>query len=84
MTLTSEQRKQLIDLYPYLQPCNLWTGKISEDYDYIYIREEHEIPEGWIRLFFLYCKNLRSRLVGTETIDKFRFSQLKERYSGIV
>ena len=80
MTLTAEQRKKLIELYPYLQPRNLWAGKVSEDYDYSYIRGEHELPEGWIRLFFLYCKNLRSKLVETDTLDKFRFSQLKEKY----
>lgn len=80
MTLTNEQRKQLIDLYPYLQPRNLWTGKVSEDYDYSYIRGEHELPDGWLRLFFLYCKNLRPILVETELLDKFAFSQLKEKY----
>ena len=78
MILTVEQRKKLIELYPYLQPRNLWTDKVSEDYDYSYIRGEHELPEGWIRLFFLYCKNLRSKLVETNTLDKFRFSQLKK------
>lgn len=80
MTLTAEQRKKLIDLYPYLQPRNLWTGKVSEDYDYSYIRGEHELPEGWLRLFFLYCKNLRPILVETELLNKFGFSQLKEKY----
>ena len=80
MTLTNEQRKQLIDLYPYLQPRNLWTGKVSEDYDYSYIRGEHELPEGWDRLFLLYCKNLRPLLVEAKLLDKFMFSQLKEKY----
>ena len=80
MKLTTEQRKQLIKVYPYLQPRNVWTGKISEDYDYSYIRGEHELPDGWLRLFLLYCKNLRPILVETELLDKFRFSQLKEKY----
>ena len=80
MTLTPEQRKKLVKLYPYLQPRNVWTDKVSEDYDYSYIRGEHELPTGWLRLFFLYCKNLRNRLVETDALDKFRFSQLKEKY----
>lgn len=80
MTLTKEQRKQLIEIYPYLQPRNLWAGKIADDYDYSYIRGEHELPDGWLRLFFLYCKNLRPILIETNLLDKFQFSQLKEKY----
>lgn len=80
MTLTSEQRKKLIELYPYLQPRNLWTGKVSEDYDYSYIRGEYELPDGWLRLFFLYCKNIRPYLIKANILNTFQFSQLKEKY----
>lgn len=80
MNLTKEQRKQLIEIYPYLQPRNLWTGDVTEYYDYGHIRGEYELPDGWLRLFFLYCKNLRPCLLEEGMLDKFRFSQLKEKY----
>ena len=43
--------EQLIKFMPYLQPRNVWTDEIPKDYDYEYIRGEHEIPEGWLSLF---------------------------------
>ena len=80
MNLTKKQRKQLIEIYPYLQPRTIWTGNITEYYDYGHIRGEYELPDGWLRLFFLYCKNLRQCLVEEGMLDKFRFSELKEKY----
>lgn len=80
MNLTVEQRKKLIEIYPYLEPCNLWTGKVSEDYDYSYIRGESELPEGWFRLFLMYCKDIRIYLIESEMLYTFRFSQLKEKW----
>ena len=78
-----EQNKRLIEIYPYLQPRNVWSDKIPEDYDYSYIRGDHEIPEGWMRLFLLYCKAIRPVLVNADYLDKFRFSQLKEKYGSL-
>lgn len=80
MNFTNEQRKQLIEKYPYLQPRNVWTGEVAESYDYTYIRGEHELPNGWIRLFLLYCKNIRPLLEKYNQINKYRFSQIKEKY----
>lgn len=79
-SFTPEQRKQLIDIYPYLQPRNVWSDKIPEDYNYEYIRGEHEVPDGWMRLFLLYCKAIRPILVSNNYLNQFRFSQVKEKY----
>ena len=80
MKLTSEQRKKLIEIYPYLQPRNLWTDETIVTDNYTYIRGEYELPEGWLKLFLLYCKNIRCSLAETNMLNKFRFSQLKEKY----
>lgn len=79
MNWTKEQRKQLIDKYPYLQPRNLWTGEIADDYDYTYLVGEHSCPTGWERLFFLYCKNIEP-LLAKQHCSKFMFSDVKEKY----
>lgn len=77
---TKEQRKRLIELYPYLQPTNIWTGEIPGGFDYDYVRGEGEIPEGWRRLFFMYCKAIRDPLIKANMLDKFKFSDIKEKY----
>ena len=79
-TLTSEQRKELIKVYPYLMPRNVWTDEIASDYNYDHIRGEFELPPGWERLFLLYCMHLKPILVKHNYVDKFRFTQIKEKY----
>ena len=80
---TPEQNKKLIEIYPYLQPRNVWTDKIPEDYDYSYIRGDKEVPDGWLRLFLLYCKAIRPALVNDSYLEQFRFSQVKEKYGSM-
>lgn len=82
-SFTPEQNKKLIEIYPYLQPRNVWTDKIPEDFDYSYIRGQHEVPDGWLRLFLLYCKAIRPILVANNFLDGFRFSQIKEKYGSM-
>ena len=79
-SFTPEQNKQLIEIYPYLQPRNVWDDKIPEDYDYSFIRGQRELPDGWLRLFLLYCKAIRPILVDNNYLNDFRFSQVKEKY----
>lgn len=76
-------RKALIEEYPYLQPRNVCTDKISEDYDYEYILGEHDLPEGWLELFLQMCEDIKEPLIKAEYLDKFRFSQLKEKYGSM-
>ena len=80
MNITSDDIKRLVAKYPYLIPVNVWTGKPSEDYDFTYMRGFHELPEGWTRLFLLFCKNLLPHLENSSLLDKFYFTQLKEKY----
>ena len=83
ISFTPEQNRKLVEVYPYLLPRNVFTDNVPEDYDYSYIRGQHELPEGWLRLFFLYCKAIRPILVGADYLDKFRFSQIKEKYGSM-
>lgn len=80
MKLTTEQVKRLTDKYPYLLPRNVWTGKVVEGYKYDYVVGQHELPDGWFRLFLMYCKDLKPYLDKANYTDKFRFSQLKEKW----
>lgn len=81
MTETQLKNKELIERYPYLQPRNVWTDQIPEDYDYSYIRGECEIPKGWQKLFLQLCEDIRQPLIDANYLEKFRFSQLKEKYN---
>lgn len=75
--------KNLIEYMPYLQPRNVWTDEIPEDYDYEYIRGEHELPEGWFSLFLDMCEDIRKPLEKIGHLDKFRFTQIKEKYGSL-
>ena len=77
--LNEAQIRELINRYPYLLPRNVWTGKVVEDYDYSYILGQYEIPWGWFRLFLLYCKNIRELLEKANYLNKFQFTQIKEK-----
>lgn len=76
-----ERNKKLIEEYPFLQPRNVWTDKISEDYDYSYVLGVDDIPKGWERLFLQMCKDLKKQLIKDNYLDKFRFTQIKEKYN---
>lgn len=75
-----EQNKALVERYPFLLPRNVWTDKVDEDYDYSYIRGV-EIPEGWKLIFLQMCEDIRQPLIDADYLEKFRFSQIKEKYN---
>ena len=79
--MTQEEIKKLIERYPYLLPRNLWTDKVPEDYDYTYIRGIGEIPNGWEKLFLQMCEDIRQPLIDAGYLDKFRFTQIKEKWN---
>ena len=79
MNWTTDQIKQIVEKYPYLTPHNSWTGKVVEDYDYSYT-EAWGLPDGWHKLFYLLCKHLRKHLEKVNLLDKFYFTQIKEKY----
>jgi hypothetical protein len=78
--MTREEIKNLVERYPYLLPRNVWTDKVPEDYDYTYIRGL-ELPKGWYKLFLQLCEDIRQPLIEAGYLDKFRFSQIKEKYN---
>lgn len=75
--------KALIEDMPYLQPRNVWTDEIPKDYDYEYIRGEYELPEGWQNLFLDMCKDIKEPLEKANYLNKFRFTQIKEKYGSL-
>ena len=78
MNLTTEQVKQLIEVYPFLLPRNVWTGEVVDDFKYDYVDGLWCVPEGWSRLFLLFCKDIKP-LLG-DKLNTFRFSEVKEKY----
>lgn len=75
-----QQRKALIEEYPYLLPRKMTTGEAHPDYDYAYIVGEHDLPEGWMELFLQCCEDIKEPLQRADYIDKFRFTQVKEKF----
>lgn len=77
------RNKKLVKEYPFLLPRNVWTDKISDDYNYEYTRYE-EIPKGWRKAFGKYLlKELKESLVKHDYLDGFRFSQIKEKWGSL-
>lgn len=78
--MTEAVVKELVEKYPFLLPRNVFTDKIPDNYDYTYIKPL-EIPEGWYKLFFQMCEDIRQSLIDNNYLDKFRFTQIKEKYN---
>lgn len=83
MNLTIEQNKKLVEEFPFLKPCNIWTGKAIDNYNYEYINGIGDLPKGWERLFLLFCKYLKKELVSYNYLEEFKFSQIKEKYGSM-
>lgn len=80
----NENIKNLISEYPFLLPRNVWTDKINKDYDYSYCWFKDDIPQGWWKFFGIaYLNDLKEVLEKYNYVDKFRFSQVKEKYGGL-
>lgn len=82
--LEIEEDKKLIDKYPWLLPRNVWTDKISDDYDYSYILIKDEIPSGWWKAFGeLLCEDIQKELERCDYVKDFRILEAKEKYGGL-
>lgn len=77
------ENKLLCEKMPYLIPRNVWTDKIVKDYDYSYLIDDGCLPKGWHNLFMQMCQDIRQPLIDTNYLDKFRFSQIKEKYGSL-
>ena len=82
-TGTAKQRKYnkwLCDRYPFLIPRNVWSDKISWSKKYSWTEAEG-FPTGWWKAFgLLMCEDLRDELLKYNYLEKFRFTQIKEKY----
>lgn len=76
-------RKGMIEKYPYLLPRNVFSGKVSEDYDYSYIIGEYCLPKGWFDLFLQMCEDIREPLERSGHLNDFMFMQVKEKYGSM-
>lgn len=83
MDMTKEQNRKLIERYPFLLPHNRWTDKVPEDYDYSYT-ELDAMPDGW-RIAFgeQMCEEIRQELVKIGYLDKYRITQIKEKFGAL-
>jgi hypothetical protein len=78
-----EKNKELVERYPFLLPRNVWTDKLDEDYNYEYTRYD-DIATGWKIAFGKFLlEDLREALIKTDYLDKFRFTQIKEKYGSL-
>ena len=70
--------KELINEFPFLQPCDPWTGKFKDNVDYTIL---DDMPEGWRKAFGeQMCKDIKALLVETGEIEKYRVLQVKEKF----
>jgi hypothetical protein len=79
-TLTIDERKQLIEKYPYLIPRTMYNGEVHPDYDYNHIVGEWDLPKGWFELFLQCCEDIYKPLEDAGCLDSFRFLQVKEKF----
>jgi hypothetical protein len=78
--LTEGQQKvyDICQEYPFLIPRDL-EGKIDKTYDYSYI--SLGIPNGWSKLFFQMCADLKKVLIEEDCLETFYFVDVKEKYN---
>lgn len=83
METNQAKNKALIERFPFLMPRNRWTDKIPEDFDYSYT-ELDAMPDGWRKAFGeQLCEELREELVRADYLDKYRITQIKEKYGSL-
>ena len=80
MKLEKFEYENLINYFPFLYPRNVFTDNRIENYNYDWCLGVDELPQGWVRLFLLFCKHLRKELIIHNYLKKFRFTQIKEKY----
>lgn len=75
-----QYNKELIERYPFLMPRNLWTGEVSDEYDYTYTKLD-AMPNGW-RIAFgeQMCEEIREELIKADYLDRYRIMDIKEKW----
>lgn len=75
-----QQRKALIEQYPFLLPKSVVTGQVHKDFDYSFVHGEYDLPEGWFSLFLQCCSDIYKPLHDAGLLEKFGFLQIKEKW----
>lgn len=85
MKLTKQEVKDILTEMPFLYPRHVWTGEklSSEEYDFEYIPDVEDLPEGWQQLFLQCCRDLVEPLKENNQLDTFYFTQTKEKYGSM-
>lgn len=75
-----QQRKALVEEYPYLLPRPAMSGEMPPNYDYEFIVGEYDLPDGWLDLFLQMCEDIKAPLEKAGLLNDFRFLQVKEKF----
>lgn len=73
-----KEEKQILEKYPFLRARTV-KGNIDTTSEFPMM--ELEIPNGWYRLFFQMCDDIKPILEEKGLIDKFYFVQVKEKFN---
>lgn len=77
------RNRRLIKKYPWLLPRNVWTDKVPDDYDYLYI-EWYEFPRGWnIAFGDMFLEELGEAVKEAGIERTFRIVEMKEKYGSL-
>ena len=77
-----EYNKALLRKYPWLTPYNIWTGEISEDYEYECTWAD-SIPRGWRLAFGDQMIEELNQLLRKYSVEDYQILQIKEKYGGL-
>jgi hypothetical protein len=72
-----EEEKQILEKYPFLKARTV-KGDIDTKAEFPMM--ELEIPNGWEKLFYQMCDDIKPILEQNNLMDKFYFIQVKEKY----
>ena len=75
-----EEEKQIVSIYPFLRLRDI-DGTICEDDKFPMIGLE--IPNGWYKVFFQMCNDIKPILERERMLDTFYFIQVKEKYNSL-
>ena len=73
----------LINKYPYAFAHNAWTGEMCYDREGFPYLESDSLPKGWYNLFWQCMEDIREPLEKAGLLDKFYFTQVKEKYGSM-